>query len=70
MARHEVSEAATVKIFNTVRRLGKATRVQINRECPEYSTEYIRHILGNLVDDRKIVKDDKRNWPPVYRVVE
>lgn len=66
----KTSDTANTRIYNTIRRLGKATRVQISRENPDYATEYIRHCLANLVDDGKIVKDDKRNWPPVYKVVE
>lgn len=69
MARAGTAPAAQKKVYNIIARTGRATRVQINRECPEFSTEYIRQVLGCLVSEGRVIKDDKREWPPVYRVV-
>lgn len=69
MARAGTAPLAQKKVYNIIARTGKATRVQINKECPEFSTEYIRQVLGCLVADGKVIKD-RREWPPVYRVVE
>ena len=64
-----ISHNGQERIYKRIKESGNITMLQIRRAFPDLSTTYINSCVSALVRDGRILKDDKKNWPPVYMAV-
>lgn len=64
-----ISANGKERVYKQIVAHGNTTMLQLRRAIPDLSTDYISVCVSQLIRDGRILKDDKKNWPPVYMAV-